>query len=109
MWVCGCCWPGSLSSSLSSTTTTLSEDQNWNAPLVSRSREDIARFFDGFELVEPGLVTPVQWRPDLHNPLRVPVPGNDEGESVVGNAHVERLTVVGGVESHLCGVGKKIG
>lgn len=81
--------------------------KDWSAPLIGRSREDIARFFDGFALVDPGLVTPAQWRPDLHNPLRVPAAGNEEGEPVVGNMPVERLTVVGSVGSHLCGVGKK--
>jgi len=29
-----------------------------------RSRADILRFFDGFDLVEPGLVYMTQWRPD---------------------------------------------
>jgi len=33
------------------------------APLVQRSRAEIGRFFDGFELVEPGLVFLSQWRP----------------------------------------------
>ncbi|WP_236242556.1 SAM-dependent methyltransferase [Streptomyces sp. CC228A] len=33
-------------------------------PLVMRSREEIARFFDGFEMVEPGLVAPPRWRPE---------------------------------------------
>ncbi|MEU3298681.1 MULTISPECIES: SAM-dependent methyltransferase [unclassified Streptomyces] len=33
-------------------------------PLVMRSREEIARFFDGFELVDPGLVSMPDWRPD---------------------------------------------
>jgi SAM-dependent methyltransferase len=83
--------------------------QNWSAPLVPRSREDITQFFDGFELVDPGLVAPAQWKPDLHSPLRVPTAGDDEGEPVVGDAPVERLTAAGGVESHLCGVGKKAG
>ncbi|MEV7866491.1 SAM-dependent methyltransferase [Streptomyces sp. NPDC088124] len=32
-------------------------------PLVMRSREQIARFFDGFELVEPGVVSMPDWRP----------------------------------------------
>ena len=32
-------------------------------PLWARSREQILRFFDGFELVEPGLVRPCEWRP----------------------------------------------
>jgi hypothetical protein len=83
--------------------------KNWSAPLISRSREDVARFFDGVELVDPGLVTPTRWRPELHNPLRVPTADNEEGQPVVGNVPVERLTVVGDVESHLCGVGRKVG
>ncbi|MFF2520878.1 SAM-dependent methyltransferase [Streptomyces liangshanensis] len=33
-------------------------------PLVMRSREETARFFDGFEMVEPGLVAMPDWRPD---------------------------------------------
>jgi SAM-dependent methyltransferase len=33
-------------------------------PLVMRSREATARFFDGFEMVEPGLVSPPRWRLD---------------------------------------------
>jgi hypothetical protein len=33
------------------------------APVDGRSRADILRFFDGFELVEPGLVYISQWRP----------------------------------------------
>jgi hypothetical protein len=32
--------------------------------LIVRSGEDIARFFDGLDLVEPGLVTADNWRPD---------------------------------------------
>jgi hypothetical protein len=35
-----------------------------SAPLVLRSRSQIGRFFRGFDLVEPGLVQPVAWRPD---------------------------------------------
>lgn len=34
------------------------------APMVPRSRDQIAAYFDGFELVEPGLVQPPLWRPD---------------------------------------------
>ncbi|MDJ0382807.1 SAM-dependent methyltransferase [Streptomyces sp. G-G2] len=34
------------------------------SPLVMRSGEDIGRFFDGFEWVEPGLVSMPQWRPE---------------------------------------------
>ncbi|WP_328321362.1 SAM-dependent methyltransferase [Streptomyces sp. NBC_00388] len=33
-------------------------------PLVMRSHEEVARFFDGYELVEPGLVAMPEWRPD---------------------------------------------
>ncbi|MCP9956374.1 MULTISPECIES: SAM-dependent methyltransferase [Streptomyces] len=33
-------------------------------PLVMRSRDEVARFFDGCEMVEPGLVAMPYWRPD---------------------------------------------
>ncbi len=33
-------------------------------PLVMRSREAIARFFEGYDMVEPGLVPMPRWRPD---------------------------------------------
>ena len=40
-----------------------------------RSREQIARFFDGLDLVEPGLVYLPEWRPD--EPVRRPLdPGS---------------------------------
>jgi hypothetical protein len=35
-----------------------------------RSRAEILRFFDGFELLDPGLVYIPQWRPD--SPADVP-------------------------------------
>jgi hypothetical protein len=34
------------------------------APYRLRSPERITRFFDGLELVEPGVVSPLQWRPE---------------------------------------------
>ncbi|MGW4381309.1 SAM-dependent methyltransferase [Kitasatospora sp. NPDC004531] len=34
------------------------------AQLTMRSRAQVLRFFDGLELLEPGLVTAPQWRPD---------------------------------------------
>jgi len=34
------------------------------APLVLRSRAQVASFFKGFELLPPGLVQPAAWRPD---------------------------------------------
>jgi SAM-dependent methyltransferase len=33
-------------------------------PLIMRSREQIARFFEGYDMVEPGLVPMPDWRPD---------------------------------------------
>ncbi|MFD3543691.1 SAM-dependent methyltransferase [Streptomyces sp. NPDC058662] len=33
-------------------------------PLVMRTREEIARFFEGFEMLRPGLVSMPDWRPD---------------------------------------------
>jgi hypothetical protein len=36
-----------------------------------RSREEIIRFFDGFDLVEPGLVHLPEWRPD--EPVKYPL------------------------------------
>jgi hypothetical protein len=32
--------------------------------VFSRTRAEVLELFDGFELVEPGLVTTSQWRPD---------------------------------------------
>jgi hypothetical protein len=36
--------------------------------LTTRTRAQVERFFDGFELVEPGLVAIQQWRPDDRHP-----------------------------------------
>ena len=33
-------------------------------PLIMRSRDEIARFFEGYDMVEPGLVTLPLWRPE---------------------------------------------
>jgi hypothetical protein len=42
--------------------------RRWNQvgkpPLIPRSPQQVARFFDGLELVHPGLVMTTQWRPD---------------------------------------------
>jgi O-methyltransferase involved in polyketide biosynthesis len=42
--------------------------QMWNssgsAPITARSPQGIAAFFEGLELLEPGIVTCSQWRPD---------------------------------------------
>ena len=49
--------------------------QVWNqastAPYCLRSIEEIAHFFDGLELVEPGVVSVPRWRPEV-NPFGVP-------------------------------------
>nr|PZN42855.1 MAG: S-adenosyl methyltransferase [Actinomycetota bacterium] len=37
-------------------------------PYHLRSREEIVGFFDGLELVPPGVVPLPEWRPDLHRP-----------------------------------------
>ena len=44
----------------------------WNerggAPIVDRSPQELARFFDRLELLEPGVVSCSQWRPDPGDP-----------------------------------------
>jgi SAM-dependent methyltransferase len=85
----------------------MTQDLHWNTPLISRSRADIARFFDGFTLVEPGLVSPAQWRPDLDEPL-VDRGGHEGGDVPVLKLPVpERPEDDRGVAWHLCGVGIK--
>jgi hypothetical protein len=42
---------------------------------ASRTRDQVLGFFDGFEMVEPGLVYIRQWRPE--NPLNVHRPEKD--------------------------------
>jgi SAM-dependent methyltransferase len=37
--------------------------RNTNTPMTLRSRSGVARFFDGWDLVEPGMVWAHQWRP----------------------------------------------
>jgi hypothetical protein len=53
------------------------------APLVDRSRQELAGFFDRLELLEPGVVSCSQWRPDPGDP----------------NSQVE--------VAHFCAVGRK--
>ena len=49
----------------------------WNErsaqPIVARSREQVMRFFDGLELLEPGLVSCTRWRPDGVDVGKTPV------------------------------------
>ncbi len=42
------------------------------APFVPRTRAQVLRFFDGFELVDPGLVYAQQWRPDASDAVEHP-------------------------------------
>jgi hypothetical protein len=35
-----------------------------SSQFVTRTREEVGRFFAGFDLVEPGLVHMTEWRPD---------------------------------------------
>jgi SAM-dependent methyltransferase len=89
----------------------MTQELHWNTPLISRNRAGIARFFDGFTLVEPGLVRPAQWRPDLDNPLRERRDDGDDGN----DEPVLRLIAPeppgaedeAGAAWHYCGIGVK--
>lgn len=50
-----------------------------NSPYRARSREQIARFFAGMTLVEPGLVFMSSWRPESDDDLFVSVPERCSG------------------------------
>ena len=52
-------------------------------PLVMRSREAIARFFEGYDMVEPGLVPMPHWRPET-------APEDEDAYSFSGFAGVGR-------------------
>ena len=85
----------------------ISQDLRWNTPLISRDRTDIARFFDGFALAEPGLVAPAQWRPELDDPLRESQDPDGGGGAVLERTSPEPPADDRGVGWHLCGVGIK--
>ena len=85
----------------------MTQQLHWNTPLISRSRADIARFFDGFTLVEPGLVRPAQWRPDLDNPLRQRREDDGDDEPVLRLIAPESPEDDRGAAWHLVGVGLK--
>jgi hypothetical protein len=84
----------------------MTQDLHWNTPLISRSRTDVTRLFDGFTLVEPGLVPPAQWRPELHNPL-VNAREDDDGDAPVLSLVVpERPSDDPEAAWHIAGIGK---
>ncbi|MEU0738940.1 SAM-dependent methyltransferase [Streptomyces sp. NPDC006134] len=47
-------------------------NENATPPITARSRADIAAFFEGLELLEPGLVSCSQWRAGPGSPAPVP-------------------------------------
>jgi O-methyltransferase involved in polyketide biosynthesis len=49
-------------------------------PYLLRSPEQIARFFDGLEPVEPGVVSVSRWRPDSGSPAEVSTYGGVAGK-----------------------------
>jgi SAM-dependent methyltransferase len=85
----------------------MTQELHWNTPLISRNRTDITRFFDGFTLVEPGLVRPAQWRPDLDNPLRDRREEDSGDEPVLKPIVPEPPEDDRGAAWHLCGIGVK--
>jgi SAM-dependent methyltransferase len=85
----------------------MTQELHWNTPLISRDRSAVARFFDGFALVEPGLVAPAQWRPDLDNPLRNSQGPDGDGQPVLGLISREPSLDDRGIGWHFCGVGIK--
>jgi hypothetical protein len=47
-------------------------NENATPPITARSRADVAAFFEGLDLLDPGLVPCSQWRPDSESPAVVP-------------------------------------
>jgi hypothetical protein len=62
------------------------------APLTSRTHAEILRFFDGLELLEPGLVPVTDWRPEV--PHLVAVPSWDEWNEFLGEPSPEAAAVI---------------
>ncbi|MFG2629106.1 SAM-dependent methyltransferase [Streptomyces sp. NPDC048473] len=58
--------------------------KNIRNPLVMRSRDEVARFFEGYEMVEPGLVSMPNWRPDTPLPVEHEDPFAFSGFAGVG-------------------------
>ena len=54
------------------------------SPFHFRTREQIAQLFEGFELVEPGLVYIPLWRPESEDDLFIDQPARSNGYVAVG-------------------------
>jgi S-adenosyl methyltransferase len=82
----------------------MTQELHWNTPLISRDRAAVARMFEGFTLVDPGLVAPAQWKPDLLNPVR-----GGQGAGADEDPVVRLIPPAAGrgIGWHLCGVGVK--
>ena len=67
--------------------------EQWNQasanPRVNRSPDQLARFFDGLELLEPGLVSVAQWRPAPSEAGTAAQDGPDGEDGLRGVAEVE--------------------
>jgi hypothetical protein len=46
-------------------------DDTGAVPYILRSPAEVARFFEGLELLDPGLVSISQWRPDTEGAVAV--------------------------------------
>jgi hypothetical protein len=57
------------------------------APYVLRRPDELISFFDGLDLIEPGVVPCPQWRPDGRDPSG---PGGDSGDAAVACCGVAR-------------------
>jgi hypothetical protein len=57
--------------------------QGTTNPVRVRSRAEFARFFDGLELVDPGLVLVPSWRPESPDDLLADQPGRSIGFAAV--------------------------
>jgi hypothetical protein len=51
-------------------TARLGERMGGTNPPAIRTRAEVARFFDGLDVLDPGLVRPSEWHPDGGGPNR---------------------------------------
>jgi S-adenosyl methyltransferase len=42
-------------------------NENATPPITPRSRQEFARFFNGLELLDPGIASPSLWRPETND------------------------------------------